>query len=577
MAYISPNSDLLILEGVSLDKNYNHTLRVTDTSIQYTKFQPYVKYTLDNLSYQRYAKNVIRVGMVADNLYTCNYMMFRNTSYGSNWFYAFIDRVDYINDNCTEIEYTIDELQTWATDYYIYNCYVEREHSLTDNYGEHLIPEEVDTGELVPQQTWDFTYPDSINPQSPMYELVVLYVPNNSKNFITGVTYSQGDYVWTLSKCKAPDLNNVYNIGMIVNGIYVGCKYWSVSMHLGININETKQEIDSLISEIIGPDIEGTIVNIVQVPWQVWYDWTVAGGASATRNCNHNIQLAFYNPTHTSSYTPKNKKLYSAPFRHILVSNNAGQTGTFKWEYFSARNQGLPQATYKVTGVPIMSPEIMCYPANYRGIVSDYESGIVLNDFPTPPWSEDSFTKWWSQNKESYILSILTTAISSIAAIAAGVGTSNPVAVAGGVLSLGSKIGSSVGTLMQATNTPDQLYGQVNCSSLRTIQNRIGFKFYDMGVEKDKAETIDNYFTMFGYAVKKVKAPNIFAHTSSLRPYWNYIKTSGCIIHSHTSYLNKGLSAGSEQIIAKAFDNGITFWESLADIGDYSLNNAPRT
>ena len=109
MAYIAPNSDVYILKGVPLDRSYNHTLLQSTETAQYNTFYSYRKYTLTNQSYQRAGKGKIRVALLADNLYDCNYIMFKNTSYGSKWFYAFINSVDYINDNATEINYTIDE------------------------------------------------------------------------------------------------------------------------------------------------------------------------------------------------------------------------------------------------------------------------------------------------------------------------------------------------------------------------------------------------------------------------------------------------------------------------------------
>ncbi len=587
MAYIAPNSDVYILQGVPLDRSYNHTLLQSSVFDQHDTFYVYRKYTLSNQSYQRAGKGKIRVALLADNLYDCNYIMFRNTSYGNKWFYAFIDSVDYINDNATEINYTIDVMQTWYFDYELGSCYVEREHSLTDNIGENLVPENIDTGDLIPQNTWEFVYPTSISPTGIMYQLVVFYVPNNSKGYISGSRLENGEIVYEITPCKS---GNNYNTGEIVNGIYMGCKFWGVTMMLGDDINDTKQKIDNLISTILGTDVGGSIVNIVQVPNDLWIDWIAKGGSTSTRDSNYYMLLRNYNPTHTEYYTPKNNKLNTYPFKSIVVSNNAGQTATYKWEYFTSQNSTQKQATFKVTGVPIMSPELMCYPYNYRGITNDYESGLVLTDFPTPPWSEDSFAKWWTQNKEAYITSLVSTAVLGIGAVVATVATggvagavgagvaagslstAGKIAIAGTALGAGSKIANSIGSYTTAKNTPDQISGQASVSSLRTVQNRIGFKFYDMGVEKDKAKVIDGYFSMFGYAVKQVKIPNVRASDVTLRPHWNYIKTTACIIHAVSG---KGLPAEDEEAISSIYDNGITFWTHPTEVGNYSLDNSP--
>ena len=87
----------------------------------------------------------------ADNYYDYNYMMFRNTAYGNKWFYAFINKLDYINDNTFEVDYEIDVMQTWAFDYTLEPCMIERQTVYDDTIGSNLIAEPVDLGDLVCQ------------------------------------------------------------------------------------------------------------------------------------------------------------------------------------------------------------------------------------------------------------------------------------------------------------------------------------------------------------------------------------------------------------------------------------------
>lgn len=570
MAYISPNTEVRIYSGVPLDRDYNHTVKQTSLSTQLTVFAPYLKYTLTNLSYQRSGKSTIRVSKLADTLYDCNYMAFQNTAFGNKWFYAFIDRVEYVNNNTSEITYTIDVMQTWYFDYDLGECYVEREHSETDGFGENLVKEDIECQELIPMNTWNFTYPDSINPNSPMYALVVFYVPNNTKGYITGQSYVEGAYKFEVTPCKD---GNQYDTGVILNGIYMGCKYFGTALLLGSEtVNETVKRIDNLIATILGSEVGGSIVNVVQVPFQLWLDWTTNGGSTATRDSNSIITAAFYNPDHTALYTPKNKKLFSYPYKSIIVSNNAGQTATYRWEYFSSGGNQTKQATFKISGVPVMSPEIMCYPAGYRGLELDYESGLVLTDFPQPPWSEDSFAKWWTQNGSAYVTSLVSSAIKTATSIGVAVATKGTAGITTAVSGVAG-IANSIAGLNSSKNAPDQISGQASVSSLRTVQNRVGFKFFDMGVPHDDAKVIDGYFTMFGYAVKQLKVPNIKKTDAKLRPHWNYVKTLSCVIHSAAG---KGLPAEDEEAIAKIYDKGITFWSTIGNIGDYSLDNSPQ-
>lgn len=573
MAYISPNTEVRIYSGVPLDRDYNHTVKQTSLSTQLTVFAPYLKYTLTNLSYQRSGKNTIRISKLADTLYDCNYMAFQNTAFGNKWFYAFIDRVEYINNNTSEITYTIDVMQTWYFDYDLGECYVEREHSETDAVGDNLVPENLDTGELLINQKIDYFYPRGT--ASTTYYLVVLYVPNSQKGYITSEEkIANGVYKYGITRCNNGHINEVtvYDTGKIVNGVYMGCKWWGVPLDVSTadNIVFTTTRIDGLVQTILGAEVGGTIVNMVQVPTNIYLEWNINEHHEATTDLMLINGARGFKSADNKVFYPQNYKMYTNPFRNIVVSNNAGQTATYKWEYSDRTSGGIKDIIFGVMGVPVPAPEIMLFPRGYRGVEYDYESGITLTDFPQPPWSEDSFAKWWTQNGDAYITSMLTSAVTTIAGVATA--PTNP---ASAVAAIGGAVGiaNNIGRFVTAKNTPDQISGQSNVSSLRTVQGRIGFTIYDMGVEYSVAKVIDGYFTMFGYAVKQLKVPNIKKAGAKLRPHWNYIKTLSCVIHSAAG---KGLPTEDEEAIAKIYDKGITFWSAIGDIGDYSLDNSPQ-
>lgn len=72
---------------------------------------------------------------------------------------------------------------------------------------------------------------------------------------------------------------------------------------------------------------------------------------------------------------------------------------------------------------------------------------------------------------------------------------------------------------------------------------------------------IDDYFTMFGYAIKRVKVPN-----RNSRPHWNYVKTIGCT-------LTGSIPSDDMKKICNIYNNGITFWKNGSEIGHYELDN----
>ena len=99
MAAIQPDSTILIFHGMPLDNNYEHTLYFSSKGQQYSWFSSannvHLKHTFTQNTYQRVNSGVFKAHIKADELYDCNYMAFKNTAYGSKWFFAFINSVEY--------------------------------------------------------------------------------------------------------------------------------------------------------------------------------------------------------------------------------------------------------------------------------------------------------------------------------------------------------------------------------------------------------------------------------------------------------------------------------------------------
>lgn len=153
---ITPNSNIYILYGVPLNSKYNDTILFDNVAAQHAYFVGKAKYTLTNQMYVRKSDGVVRVEKKAEDVYNCNYLMFQNDSFGSKWFYAFINDVKYVNNGRCDIYFEIDVLQTWLTEMVMRPCYVEREHSYTDNVGDNLVPEPINLEDIKCfQMSWD--------------------------------------------------------------------------------------------------------------------------------------------------------------------------------------------------------------------------------------------------------------------------------------------------------------------------------------------------------------------------------------------------------------------------------------
>jgi len=151
MSYIAPNSTIQFLSDIPFDVNYENTIYFDNVNQQETWMANKVQRTLSAQSYTRVSRGVIRIGVGIDDssmnkLFLCNYMRFKNTDFENKWWYAFVDSVEYVNNNTVEAAFHLDVIQTFMFNLNFNDCLIEREHTATDNFGEHTLPEELETG-----------------------------------------------------------------------------------------------------------------------------------------------------------------------------------------------------------------------------------------------------------------------------------------------------------------------------------------------------------------------------------------------------------------------------------------------
>ena len=92
--------------------------------------------TFSGYSYSRENKNSIQVNAPIANCDGANYIAFQNAAHGGKWFFGFVDHVVYINDNNTEIRFTIDPFPTFIGDCSMeQKVYVIRNTVKTDTRG----------------------------------------------------------------------------------------------------------------------------------------------------------------------------------------------------------------------------------------------------------------------------------------------------------------------------------------------------------------------------------------------------------------------------------------------------------
>lgn len=509
--YIEPGTNIRLLKDVPLDTTYDHTIYFSSASAQSNYFMGLQKYNLTNYTYQRVKKGVARVGIKADNLYDCNYMMFQNTAYGNKWFYAFITAVEFVNNECSEVYFELDVMQTWFFDCEPDYCFVEREHSVTDNIGDNILPENLDCGEYVYNGYGKIT-----NVLDPL--CVVIMISDTSEN---------------------PD-------GTLYDGIYGGCTLFAYNTDdtdsIRNKLEEYNQKPDAVVGMYMCPVIGvGKVIPTGGLKM-------IYSASSYTINIS---QDKITDVLTLDGYKPKNKKLYTYPYNFLEISGSKS-SATYRYEFFDNLT-----ATIKID-VPITMPiQIALRPENYKGSGEQTLNSetLILDDYPMCSWNTDAFRAWLAQNSVPIGATVGALGISAVLGVA-GVAIP-PLGALTGITAISNLLTQGY----KASIAADITKGNINSGNIDVASGNKSFYGGRCSLSAQYARMIDDYFTKFGYATKRCKKPN-----RNSRPHWNYVKTIGCTITG-------SVPADDLKKICDIYDRGITFWKNGSEIGNYSLDN----
>ncbi len=559
--YVAPNSEIRLLRNVPIDSSYRDSFYFSSLSEQITYFNSFVKQSFTQQSYQRVNRGYLRIQQSADELYDCNYLMFRNTSFGNKWFFAFINAVEYINNATTQISFTIDSLMTWYFEMTIPQCYIVRQHTYNDEIGANIEPE--------PFQMGEYTYEDYAN-------LDVSLVSNFK--FIVAVSDSD-IYPETY----------VQKYGNLISGatLYV--------------FNEDElQEIKDLLDEYIATPDE--IVSMYCVPdWlidssEISSDHRYISGASSFRTITKSAISA---SDGFDGYIPMNNKLYTYPYNYYHVDNGNGQALSLRYEFFENH---APQFFIRGT---ILSPvQVSLNPYNYKGITTSSGQSvqgvmtecISLQNYPQCSWNIDTYKAWLAQNSTPIMLNGIANALklytfapsmftstptmeSSIIKAPASLGQAsmsvfnqtsthkfdipgkeefNPKSLA----PAGSSIIDTVSSIYEASYLADVCKNSMDVGNINCATGRQTFYGGRVHLNKNEIQHIDSFFSAYGYAYNKIGSP----HMGSGRKAFCYVQTKGCVVRGN-------LPNDDKVMIQNIMDNGIRFWNDKSNVGDLAQDN----
>lgn len=554
---IEPSTNIRLLQGCPLSPTYKHTIRFNSASEQSTYFIQKTKHTLTKQTYQRVNRGYARVGLSADDCYDCNYMMFRNTAYGSKWFYAFITAVEYVNDHCCEIAFQIDVMQTWLFDVTVKECMVVREHSSKDEIGHNILPEPVQLGEYKSSER------GSINVITPLGVIVAISDSQKSVG------------------------------GNLFEGVFTGCTYY------GYNTSD-QGDLEALKIKLL---------DYVQSPDSIVGMWMCPVTFMGTRNSDHEISSTAKGYSFTTTegdipvltdtvaldnYTPKNKKLYTYPYNYLMLDNGSDNSLVLRYEFFKKYSPII-----RIEGTKNAPVRCSVYPMNYKGYGDNpyRPESLTMGDYPMCSWNNDAYKVWLAQNSYPRQVKMAQSVVNSVVGATASLssygtdlanadlymGKNKPSHVQSATnsanLGLVSGITNAVMNPMNeyinqtlsnysASIQADPIKGTVGNSNLLISQGQNAIFYSRMTVNYENARSIDNFFSCFGYATNRLKVPNVFKGSSFRRPHWNYVQTNGAIVYGT-------MPSSDTALFSNILNSGITFWEKPDEIGDYSLDNSP--
>ena len=485
---ISPNTIVHLL-NVPIEQDQQNQMDFSDATAQYNYFISKVvtgqSYTSGDFTYQR-KDDVIRVPAEYDALQSVNYVMYQNSYYSNKWFYAFVTKKEYVNANMTALYLKTDVFQTWQFDMHRDYSMIERQTTNSDNIGEYCQPEPIRAQAYPVDRVSLGKCSIGLATQNP-----ILYFSKEPDSLSgdppTRVGFNSGSI--TMEYAKSYD--SIYDAQLTAD----------------LNLLTTAGELD-LISNF-GVGFYGDLpVSQDSTTTKTFVQAPLTAVNNKTYNYCYGVVIG------SSSYTltvPHLKK-------HTFDYNADGWWGTSPFVVLNI--QDIPNTTVDYRGIPIPSIVLKAYENAMNHRIAELTNTQM------------------SAIKQSVITSAL-----------------NGKGLAGSITSgVKSYIQTNQEKLRlyeeKEANTeiePSQVTGYASPSS-NFSAGFGGIWLVRFAPTPEEFKRIDDFFSMFGYAINRIDFPNF-----NNRQNWDYIKTIDINIHGD-------IPQDDMEELKSLFNNGITIW-----------------
>lgn len=441
---IVPNSTVNLYSGVQID--HNEQLIFRNATAQRAYFE--TKLVAQQVNCQMVKKTGrLRLDKAGSVVASCNYLSFVNPDFDNKIVYARIIDYDYVNNECVEISYVIDFWQTWMFDVTFDDMYIEREHlSETDFLKAETNPYdpsiyEFRTAETLPigpeVEKLNYTLGSSDTTDGMYLRKAIQDFANVSDDTCVLIYLAEIDFQdlddsaeagatlpsdWYASMLyhTATSTANTYGFYSLtdaqynyLHGLYpnaVTSKKEVGSGWSGLNIEPmnsnaieagynaiytTPMWASDLFKHLTQWNCVSAIIGMYGLP----NDLIVMNGLSSN---TPGSQGTFYvrQKTAKTKQTVHNKKLMLYPYSYLRLYAPNGDLKELRYESFADVQNGLDQCQIDFNLDLMEKPTLIVAPDNYKmsglspatsAINANLFEGLIFNQFPTMPYTIDSF------------------------------------------------------------------------------------------------------------------------------------------------------------------------------------------
>lgn len=535
-------------------KGYDNQVYYSSKEARKSAFLKYKYKTLEDISTVNLTTGEIRTKLT---YYVGNMVNYACIETEERDYFYFVDSVEWqSNGNCI-LHLSIDAWQTYVYDLYFHDSFVEREHVADDTFGKHIVDEGLPVFGVKACKTTE-----KVLSRNDLKLCVAIADVSGMTDTDTGDTLAS--YL---------SLDGTYSTAIL----YTDAVYTSVFTSL-INELISDNKIDSIV---------GVYMAYVDDSKESYTGNLSYGNISRLKYIKDSYtlnikEITIPHMTTIDGYSPSNKKCFTYPFNYIEISNVNGTSNQYQYEL---QSKATDAANFMIFYPIIHGANMFCVPSSYTDKYNRILSG---SSNPEVGWIANTYSAYYSANKnalnaqnqaikEDYALNTLNNGGSAIQGVAYSVGQANLGGMIGNLanfglnelsneISTGQKFRNMNASLADVQSKGNTLKGQFTTNAY-TMTGKFGFIFYNMQACKECIEMVDDYFSMYGYKVACIKKPQW-----STRPYWNFVKTSGCNVTGK-------VPCDMLKIIEQMFDNGTTIWKDLSYMykyDTYKRNNTPQ-